>query len=114
MYVNSELPDQVRIGRSATEVRPCVAVDAGGTVHVSYWGHPGAEPVAACEKDGVGCWASSADGASFSEPRELPGAGSDRRSFGSFVMATYRDDVVVVHCVGDGECERLAVSTLDP
>lgn len=112
MYVNSAASDPLRIGRSATVEPPCVAVDAGGTVHVAYWGRPGADPVAACEEDAAGCWATSADGASFGEPRELPGAGSGRRSLGSLVMAPYRDGVVVVHCVGDDVCERLAVSTL--
>lgn len=114
MYVNSGSADEVRIGHSATIERPSIAVDTDGNVYVAYWGRPGRDPVGACEEDGVGCWTSSADGARFSEPRELPGAGSGLRSAGALAMAPHRDGVVVVHCLGAGECERLAVSTLGP
>jgi hypothetical protein len=113
IYVNSGSADAMRIGNSATNVPPSIAVDTGGTIYVSYGGRPGSAPVAPCEEDSVGCWATSADGASFSEPRELPRAGSGCRSAGSLVMAPYRDGVVVVHRVGGG-CDSLAVSTLGP
>ena len=112
MYVNSGSADEARIGHSATIERPSIAVDSGGNVYVAYWGRPGPDPIAPCEEDGAGCLVTSADGIRFTEPRELPG-GSGLHSLGSLAMAPYRDGVVLLGCVGDDRCERLAVTTLE-